>query len=97
MFSIISALERFRSLLQNSQSFRDRVSTEFVDSEFPPPFFESGEYIDFNPDYRLDLSKPPKFVWFRLKYIYVDFLPGKKEITYDVRKHRIVKVQNLPF
>lgn len=86
---MFSSLNRLRSLISGSSDFRRKVNQAFVDKGYPPPI--EGP-TTFSTEYRIDLNTPPRFVWFRLAEVYVQYLPENVELTYDVRKGIITNI-----
>jgi hypothetical protein len=96
MLSLFSGFDRLRGLLRSVEK-AEKVNRAFLDEGYPSVVNIEGEGLvpSLNKDYRLDLSAPPRFVWFSLAEVYVQYLPQKVELTYDVRKGKITAVRSL--
>lgn len=94
MFSFFSGFDRLVSLVSNVQK-ADAVNDAFLAAGYPPvvSLVESKPHL--NTSYRIDLASPPRFFWFRLAEVYVQYLPTMTELTYDVRKNKITRTKDI--
>jgi hypothetical protein len=97
MLSLFSGFDRLRGLVSSVRE-ADKINNVFVKKGYPP-VVEFHNFVrespTLNTNYRIDLSAPPRIVWFKLAEVYVQYLPTMAELTYDVQKKEITRIRNL--
>lgn len=94
MLSFFSGFDRLISLVSTAQNAK-KVNAAFIELGYPPVVSLVEGRPHLNTSYRIDLAAPPRFVWFRLVEVYVQYLPTMKELTYNVRKNEITHIKDI--